>query len=274
MALFRQYILVGGLPAAVANWIDEHSPFNLNRIQHELLTTYRDDFAKYKGRLQLERLDDVMQAVPKCIGHKFVFSRINPHANIKAIKQALYLLSKAQLCSPVLSCTANGIPLAAESNEKHFKVIFLDVGLTCAALQLTLTHISSLEELNLINNGSITEQVVGQLLRTIAAPYIEPHLYYWQREEQNSNAEIDYLIQHGNQLIPIEVKAGSTGSLKSLHVFMGVKNLSTAIRINSDLPSKTTVKVKNSLSQLVEYNLLSIPVYLTGQIHRLLETLS
>lgn len=121
----------------------------------------------------------------------------------------------------------------------------------------------------MVNNG-IAEQVVGQLLRTIGPPYIEPALYCWHREETSSSAEIDYVIQHGNRIVPIEVKAGATGSLKSLHVFMGLKKLSLAMRINSDHPSKTNVDVKDSFGKSVNYTLISIPFYLVGQIHRLL----
>lgn len=102
---------------------------------------------------------------------------------------------------------------------------------------------------------------------------MEPSLYYWQREEKESNAEIDYLIEHKNHVVPIEVKSGSTGSLKSLHLFMKAKNLSIAVRINDDQPSITPVKVTNSDGTVTSYTLLSIPFYLTGQIHRLLDYL-
>lgn len=127
-----------------------------------------------------------------------------------------------------------------------------------------------MNEITLINNGGIAEQVVGQLLRTLSPPYVEPALYYWFRHEKGSSAEIDYVIQYGNKVIPIEVKAGSAGGLKSLHLFMGLKKFSVAIRINSDLPSKTDVKVKDQSRNNVNYQLISIPFYLIGQIYRLL----
>lgn len=126
-------------------------------------------------------------------------------------------------------------------------------------------------EIIMINNGGVAEQVVGQLLRTIFAPYMEPTLYCWNREEAGSSAEIDYVIQHESEIIPIEVKAGSTGTLKSLHLFMGLKKRPIAIRINSDYPSKTNVETKDNLGNLAKYILISIPFYLSGQIHRLLD---
>jgi predicted AAA+ superfamily ATPase len=270
MSLFKEYMLVGGLPAAVAAWISERSLSKVNQVHHDLLATYQDDFAKYRNRIPLERLEDVMKTVPKMLGNKFVYSRVNPLADATSVKKALHLLTKAKICHYVQSCAANGVPLGGEVNEKFFKVIFLDTGLCSAHLGLNLNELIETKEIILINNGGISEQIVGQLLRTINPPYIEPSLYYWTREEKGANAEIDYVIQFGSKVIPIEVKSGSTGSLKSLHLFMQLKKLSFALRINSDLPSKVKVNVKDASGEMIEYTLLSIPFYLCHQVYRLL----
>jgi len=271
MSLFKEYILVGGLPAAVVSWITERSLQKVNMIQHDLLATYRDDFAKYKGRLAIERLNEVLMAVPKMLGQKFMFSRVNASIQTNTVKQVLDLLGKARICHRVSASAANGIPLAAEMKEKYFKEIFLDTGLCGALLGLDLNQLNNANEVTLINSGGIAEQVVGQILRTLDPSYREPALYYWLREEKGSSAEIDYVIQHGNKVIPIEVKAGSTGSLKSLHVYMSLKKLPLAIRINSDQPYITAVEVKDRGDAEIKYSLLSIPFYLVGQIHRLLD---
>jgi predicted AAA+ superfamily ATPase len=214
-------------------------------------------------------LDEILLVIPKFLSEKFFYSKVNPNIRSEIIKQAFDLLCKARICHRVTSAHANGIPIGAELDKKFFKAIFLDVGLCSAALGLTLDQITNLNEIILINSGKIAEQVAGQLLRTISLPYIEPELYYWLREGINS-AEIDYIIQHGSRLIPIEVKAGSTGSLKSLHLFMGLKKLPTALRVNSDFPSQTEVQVKDQDGSDIKYTLLSIPFYLLGQIHRLI----
>ncbi len=268
--LFREYVLVGGMPAAAQSWVNEHSFVELSRIQHDLLTTYRDDFSKYKGRITLQKLDELMMAVPKQLGQKFKFSKVNSEVSATTIKKVLDLLDKARLSSRVWSCSANGVPLAAEVKPKVFKEIFLDVGLCCASLGVNLTQLTNVEDLLLVNQGGLAEQVVGQLLRTINPPYVEPALYYWQREEKGANAEVDYIIQHANRVVPVEVKAGSTGALKSLHILMGLKKLETALRFNADLPSRTIVKVKTHLEVELSYTLLSLPFYLIGQAHRLL----
>ncbi|MFO8994111.1 AAA family ATPase [Legionella pneumophila serogroup 1] len=272
--LFKEYLIIGGMPAVVSNWAAERSLNRVSQIQNDLLATYRDDFSKYKGRLATERLDEVLNSIPKMLGQKFVFSRVNKTIQASTIKHVLDLLEKARISHRVQSSSANGVPLASEIKEKFFKEIFLDIGLCSTALGLSLNQINSTNEILLINNGGIAEQVVGQLLRTIEPPYIEPVLYYWHREEAGSSAEIDYVIQHGNKIIPIEVKAGATGSLKSLHVFMGLKKLPLAMRINSDYPSKTNVAVKDNLGKSVNYTFISIPFYLVGQIHRLLSLLN
>ena len=267
---FKEYILVGGMPAAIAAWIGARSLIEVNVVHHDLIATYRDDISKYRGRIQAERLEEVMSAVPKFLGEKFIYSKVNTSISSVTIKHTLELLCKARICHRVSGCAANGIPLGAEMQEKNSKVIFLDTGLCSAALGLSLNQLYLAEEIILINKGGIVEQIVGQLLRTISPPYMEPALFYWQREEKGSAAEIDYVIQHGNAIIPIEVKAGTTGSLKSLHLFMGLKHLGKAVRINSDLPSTTDVSVKNHLGELINYKLMSIPFYLLGQLHRLL----
>lgn len=269
--LFNEYMIVGGMPAAVSSWVSDYSLNKVNQIHHDLLATYRNDFAKYSGRIDIAKLDEVMMATPKMLGEKFIYTRISPNITSIVGKQIIQLLNKAKICHAVISCAANGVPLGAQINEKFFKEIFLDVGLSCTALGLSLNQMNAANAVTLINKGGMAEQVTGQLLRTINPAYVEPALFYWQREEKNASAEVDYVIQHGHAVIPIEVKAGSTGGLKSLHLFMGLKQLIKAVRVNSDQPSQMHVKVNNQAGEFVEYQLLSIPFYLLGQLHRLLE---
>jgi len=98
--------------------------------------------------------------------------------------------------------------------------------------------------------------------------YIDPELYYWVREKSGSESEIDYLIQLNARIIPIEVKSGTTGTLRSLHTFMKTKRLKKALRLNADCPSATNVKVKDHTGELIEYELISLPLYLAEQIYR------
>ncbi|OGT53966.1 MAG: AAA family ATPase [Gammaproteobacteria bacterium RIFCSPHIGHO2_12_FULL_41_15] len=271
LALFHEYVIIGGMPAAVFSWAEKNSLESVGRIQADLLASYRDDFAKYAGRIALPHLEDVMISVPIMLGQKFVLSKVNPNIQTPVIKTALLLIEKARIAHILYATAANGIPVGAETNKKFFKVNLVDVGLVSSLLGLKLNQIREQVDLNLINKGSISEQVVGQLLRCIDPQYIDPALYYWVREKQNANAEIDFIIQHNTDLVPIEVKSGSTGTMKSLHYFMSEKKLPRAVRINADFPSVTMINTKIQNGSNVQYQLLSLPFYLTQQIHRLLE---
>ena len=270
MSLFKEYLVIGGMPAAVYSWINEKSLVRVNQIHYDLLASYRDDFSKYAGKLSLSRLEDMLKAIPKMLGEKMVFSRINKDVSTLALKSALNLLCQARIAHRSYSTAGNGVPIAAEINDKFFKVIFLDVGLVSAMLNLTLDKVFQIEDINFINSGGLSEQVVGQLLATLEPFYVAPSLYYWVREKKNASAEIDYLLQQGTSILPIEVKSGSTGSLKSLHLFMELKQLPHALRINADTPSQVLVQTKTH-QKPIKYKLYSIPFYLTEQIHRLLE---
>lgn len=274
MKIIKEYLIVGGMPAAVSSWATEQAPEAVSQIHFDLLTTYRDDFAKYSGRLPISRLEDVMNSVPRQLGKKFVYKEANAEMNTAPLKQALDLLVKANVCHRIVATSANGLPLGAEADGRFFKVIMLDCGLCGASLGLSLHQLRAISEISMINNGGMAEQLVGQLLRTVFPAYVPPALYYWQRGKKGAEAEIDYIIQHENQVIPIEVKAGTTGTLKSLHQFMKEKKKTIAIRINSDIPRIGPVQVKDASSHLIEFNLLSLPFYLLGQLHRLIKSLS
>ncbi|MFA6036657.1 MAG: AAA family ATPase [Legionellales bacterium] len=272
LTLFKQYLIVGGLPAAVMSWVATQSLMDVNRIHMDLLTTYRDDFSKYAQKITPLQLDEVLSAVPKMLGEKFIYAHVDPALTSLKAKQALQKLIKARLCHPVYHTQANGVPLAAEIKQKIFKMIFLDVGLTSALLGLKLNLLQNIDEIILVNHGGIAEQVVGQLLRTIEPFYMEPSLYYWVREEKSSNAEIDYILQHNNACIPIEVKSGNKGKLKSLHLFMAQKKNKIAVRIYSGLPNKTPIDISVLGFNQAHYTLIDLPFYLTGQIHRYLDS--
>lgn len=269
MRLFKEYIYVGGLPEAVSNWIQERSLDGIRDVHRDLLGSYRTDFSKYSEKLSSDTLNEVIDSIPLFLGKKFVYSHVYSTANSQKIKEALNLLCQARVGHKVKATAANGVPLGAEINSKFLKAILLDVGLSSAVLDLKLSTLD-IEELDLVNKGGIAEQAAGQLLRTIEPFNVEPALYYWVRNERGSDAEIDYIIQHTNRLVPIEVKAGNTGTLKSLHLFMKLKELSTAVRIYSGQPRIDEVKVKDNQGSDVSYQLRSIPFYLISEIHRLL----
>lgn len=269
---YRTYMLIGGMPEAVAMWKDTQSLVACSEVHQSLLDTFRDDFAKYAGRIPTLRLARVFDSIPRLLGRKFKYASVSGNDKAAAIKHSLDLLCKARLCHRVHATHARGVPLQAEIQERIFKAIFCDTGLVSTALGLWRGTQVDIREACFVNEGSLAEQSIGQALRTIEPRHQDPALQYWAREKRGSEAELDYLIQHGAQIIPIEVKAGATGSLKSLHLFMSERKLPIALRLNTDQPSTTQVNVKTPTGKSASYQLISLPLYLTGQIHRLLKT--
>lgn len=268
--LFKEFVTVGGMPEAVSTWIKTSSLEALSEVHNNLINTYQDDFAKYAGKISTTYLEEVLYAVPKLLTKKFVYSHVNSTARHESIKQALNLLLKARLCHKVQSVSANGIPLGAEVNAKAFKVILIDVGLVSTMLGLKLHQFTNIEDILVINKGALAEQVVGQLLRLLSPFYVEPALHYWTRELANSSAEIDYLIQENQRLLPIEVKAGVEGKLRSLHQFMSEKPWKLAIRFYAGPVQRDHIKSKTTTGDQNDYELISLPFYLLGQLYRLL----
>jgi uncharacterized protein len=163
--------------------------------------------------------------------------------------------------------------LGAGMNSKVRKLIFLDIGLVNRGLGTPLSRIEQMTDIELINKGDLAEQFVGQHLLKDQSSIYTPELFYWCSEESSQNSEIDFIISYSGELIPIEVKAGKSGTMKSLHVFMEKKKLSRAVRF--DLQQHSLQKVDTSIStgsssKPVNYTLINLPLYAVGQLQRLM----
>jgi predicted AAA+ superfamily ATPase len=259
--LYQQYCLIGGMPETVQIWLDSKDLQTCIKVQHDLLATFRDDFHKYGGEIDARLLNRILLSVAEQLGNKFVYSLVDPGVQTTVIKKALMLLSQAKICSRVAHTSGNGLPLGAESNEKFFKALMVDVGLISGQLGLSSGKRSKTDKMIFSNKGGLAEQFVGQQLRAAQGPAMTPQLFYWQRTGGRLG-EIDYIIQHGNTIVPIEVKSGATGGMKSLHQFMAEKKLTLAVRFNANPPTIEDISVKTTLGQPVKYRLLSIPLYL------------
>jgi predicted AAA+ superfamily ATPase len=154
---------------------------------------------------------------------------------------------------------------------KDFKPLFLDTGLMTQSLGLNLSTLQVVKDLTLVNNGAVAEQFIGQHLLYQNLSYEKPELYYWNREKKSSSAEVDYLLSIDNKVIPVEVKAGASGSLKSLQVFLAEKRVPLALRFNSITPSLTELTVNIKGIPEHPYLFLSLPHYLVCQAKRLLK---
>jgi predicted AAA+ superfamily ATPase len=273
MDLLREYLYCGGMPAAVKVFVESGSLIEVQRVQQDLLATVRDDFSKYQRRVNRDRLLKVFAALPRLVGRKFVAAQIDREEKAAAIKDAFQLLCLARIATPVWRTAGSGVPLGAQRDDSHFKVCLLDVGLYSALCGLDATTLVGGADPLLVNSGQLAEQFIGQELRAARPLYQEPALYYWTREQRTANAEVDYLIQHGSAVVPIEVKAGTTGQLRSLHQFLREKSRSLAVRMDASPPSFHSTHVTLPDGSRIPLRLLSLPLYMCGQLRRLLDAL-
>jgi predicted AAA+ superfamily ATPase len=270
MDFIKIYFIIGGMPASIKAYLQDNSFQDSEKAKQSIISTYQDDFGKYASLTKHELIRQIFQKIPAMIGKKFKYSQISQEIKAATVSTALNQLCLARVAWKVHHSAANGLPLGAEQNNRLFKVLFLDIGLVSTSLSLTYLNMIELQELIFINNGELAEQFVGQHLLYSQQPYEEPNLYYWVREKKSSSAELDYVINIGQKIIPIEVKAGKTGQMKSLHQFMKEKQRHLAIRFNSTPPNKMLVTHKLPDGKNVQFQLISLPFYLIGQLGRLI----
>jgi len=259
MQLVKEYFLIGGMPAAVQSFCLNRSLNECTKIHEILISTYRADFSKYAKGSEEKYLKVLLDGIPQTIGQQFKFSKIDPHIKSRELKIGLDLLEGAGLIDFIYTTSASGIPLSAQMKRNKFKLLFLDIGLAQYSLKLD-PNVVFKHDLTQINQGAIAEQFVGQELLAYDDPHLLSQLFYWEREHRGSDAEVDFVISFNQHIVPIEVKAGLHGKLKSLHQFMEEKQASLGIRCS-----------QNPLS--FNNRLLSVPFYLIHELNRLMRQL-
>lgn len=233
---FRIYLLVGGMPEAVVTWKATSDFLQCQRVHNDILLTYEDDFNKYSSRINPEILRLVIRGVCHQIGQKITYKQISEGHRSYLIREALELLTLAGMVTPVVATSANGFPFDAEADERSVKYLFLDSGLLLAVLHLDGNVSKELINLiltgtpqDIVNKGSIAEMVAGLELIRYQPGVQRPRMFYWEKKGK-SVAEVDYLTIRNMQTLPIEVKAGVQGGMKSLWMFMREKHLTEAVR--------------------------------------------
>ena len=272
MDLLRLYVVVGGMPEAVDVYQKTGSLLEVAKVHESIIKSLEYDFAKYGSSVQQRIMGKLLRYVPKTIGQKFKYVNFDQQLRSRQIKDALELLNLSRILHIIYTTNSVTTPLKAGVNEKTFKTVFLDIGLVSHILNLSVLD---LKEMVLNNEGNIAEQIVAQEIIANQLPYTDREIFYWVREKQSASSEIDYLISAGNIVMPVEVKAGKTGSLKSLNVFMTEKKMDTAFRFNADLPSVAMSEMNIILkdkSVKTKFKLISLPIYLSGEIDRIISS--
>nr|WP_044138410.1 AAA family ATPase [Bacteroides oleiciplenus] len=265
MDLFKKYMIVGGLPEAVANYAKRKDWVSLNEIFSSLLSSYKDDIEKYAQR---PKEQDILRYILiygwGLAGQRFQFSKFCSSSYKSAeMGDAFRTLEKTLLLELVYPLISTSFPILPDLKRSP-KLLWLDTGLVnyVAGMQESLLFTSDADELW---NGHIAEQVVGQELLGASFAFGVKRMF-WVRDARNSQAGVDFVYKYKSHLIPVEVKTGDNSKLRSLHQFMGESQESIALRLwNGPLTSDLI-----SLPSGKQYTLYNIPFYYAGQLESFL----
>jgi predicted AAA+ superfamily ATPase len=228
-----QYLAIGGMPEAVSEWVTTKTSREVKKVHADLIYTYQQDFGKYAHRHQIKYLNHLFARAIDQMSKKFMYSRVGEYKK-RELEPALELLETAGLLYPVVRSAGQGIPIGAQADLDDFKVIFLDVGVSQALLKLDITPWFIDPMTSFINKGELVEAFVGQEILAYSDPIAKGELFHWRRETRGSHAEVDYLVQIKDHVIPVEVKAGTSQIMKSMQLFLeGHPNSPYGIRFSS-----------------------------------------
>lgn len=270
---FRTFLMVGGMPASVAAWVSTHDYLQCQTELDDIQLTYYDDFAKYAKKIDLTLLRNTLQSVILQTGNKFTYSRVDGGYRAEEVKKALGLLSDAGIIKRVSLTAANGLPLGAEVNDRYRKYIYLDSGLLLRILDMDLGGARQLTELiiagtaeDLVNKGGLTEMVLGWELIKYNNPRSQHDLYYWENVAEGTRSEVDYIIAKDLKVLPIECKAGVSGKMKSLHLFMSQKQLTFAVRCS--LENFSMIENRDKQNGDVVRRISVLPLFAVSNLYR------
>ncbi|MBL7111166.1 MAG: ATP-binding protein [Bacteroidales bacterium] len=245
----RIYWLVGGMPECVNVYAHSKSIKSATEVQDEIIETFYLDFNKYRPKTDVSCLKAVFSGVAARVGKQIKYTGLANDFTIPTIKKAFESIQLARIATKIKAVSSPGLPVEIHASDKKFKSIFLDIGLMNRVIDIEYNQAFIHRNLLAIYKGQLAEQFVGQEFDAKN----KKQQYYWAREAKNSNAEIDFLEIHEEKFIPVEVKDGPSGKLKSLHLFRNQYNPPFSIVFHS---GQTGIIKKESI--------VFLPLYFAG----------
>ncbi len=261
LALFHTYAILGGMPEVVKNYAATKDITALKNIYESLLTSYIDDVEKYAGsQAQVQHIRHAIQASYSLAGKRIKFEGFGKsNYGSREMGEALRTLEKALLLHLIYPVTDVVLPLLPDK-KKSPRLQLLDTGLMNYSIGIQKEILGS-KDLNNVYEGTLIEHLVGQELLTLEQGNIHG-LHFWTREKKTAMAEVDYIYKFGTKLIPIEVKSGATGTLKSLHIYMDMAPHNMAIRFCAAPKNITAITTTAG----TKYFLLTLPYFTVAKI--------
>ena len=234
LEIYKVFLVVGGMPEAVSEYAKTGSILQARYVQQDIITSLYDDFGKYGEEISPEILTLILQFLLSRVCSKVSYNKNTiPGLDSKTIMKGIEILRNAGLIYPIYASSCSSLPISASVNLKRMKPLFADTGLYFSATGLDVSQFTIENDFSKLNIGNICELSVGLELLKALNPHIKPELFFWTRDADGSNrgtAEVDYVIQKGSSVIPIEVKARTQGGMKSLWAFLEKKTSEYGIR--------------------------------------------
>lgn len=259
--LLRDYLLVGGMPEAVVRWNDTGSVAAVRQVHADLVQALAEDVQKY-GRADVAKIEAAFANLKHHYGLRFRYDGFAPGYKTRPMKVALGKLEGAMLVTRVWPTSSLRLPLEVRPRMAP-KLLPLDVGLAGYAMGAGFQDLRALP-IDHVLDGRIAEMFAGQQILTSLDDATQP-LCFWVTESPSGNAETDYLLAGPAGPVPLEVKAGSAGALKSLHQFLRRSALDLGVRLGTGALAEEALSVQMSDGRL-DYRLLSIPLYLAAEV--------
>ena len=270
MNRFNQYALIGGMPEAVSTYADYHDIERLSPIFNSLLKGYNEDVERYaKNEDQVRIIRHILSTAWYSAAETITFAKFgNSSYTSTQIHEGMDCLERAYILALDYPVTSTDVP-AIPNFKRSPKLIMVDSGITNFVAGIQIQYLQNRDLLDTWR-GRAAEQIVAQELRVLLDRHCVEKQFFWVREENNAKAEVDFIWQYANQIIPIEVKAGTNSHLKSLHSFVNKsKNFVTAVRFwsgNFFVQEANTPAPDNR-----PYRLVNIPFYYIGQMKDILD---
>jgi len=235
----RDYSFIGGMPESVKTYSETGSLKEAFAVHNDIVESFRQDLPKYSPRVDSQCLNGVLAGVARNVGNQVIYSRLADGFSHHTIKKAFDVLCMARIVTRVPSVSPSGLPLGATASARKIKAIMLDVGLWQRLSGVNIEAEYPRSDLLDIHRGALAEQFVGQEMLVS----LNTDLHYWARRARGSTAEVNYLVVVDGAIVPVEVKGGASGRLRSMHLLLGLhpkirRGISFSSRMYSELPEQ------------------------------------
>lgn len=222
---YNHYLIIGGMPECVASWVKYVDPARISELQRELVDIYEHDFSKHNGKVNSGRILMVFRSITSQLAksnEKFMYGAVRQGGRARDFEEAIEWLVSAGMLNRIYNVSKTEHPLSAFDKLDQFKLFLFDTGL--------LKHMAGIDNSAILLKSDY--QFKGQLAENYVLQQLRNQLSVQPRYYSDKNGEIDFIIQNGTEIIPVEVKAGENKSARSFKNYISKNNPAHAVRFS------------------------------------------